>query len=89
VGIDGPKQRATYSIDSAVKETLEAQVPKSARSAFVERAIADALREKAAKELLKELAKVAKLSTGGEDSVELLRRLRREREEYLVERHAR
>lgn len=89
MGIDGPKQRATYSIDSAVKETLEDQVPKSARSAFVERAIADALRKKAAENLLEELAKVARISTGGEDSVELLRRLRREREDYLAQRHAR
>ncbi|WP_274627447.1 hypothetical protein [Arvimicrobium flavum] len=87
MGIDGPKQRATYSIDGAVKETLDERVPKSARSAFVERAIADALRRDAVHRLREILDKAKGSSTGGEDSVELLRRLRRERNEYLTERH--
>jgi hypothetical protein len=70
-----------------VKDSLESRVPKSKRSAFVERAIADALRQEAVRDLKKTLDRIEGHSSGGEDSVEILRRLRREREDYLLERH--
>lgn len=87
MGVDRIKERATFSIDIAVKDTLESRVPKSKRSAFVERAIAEALRQEAVQDLKHTLDRIEAYSEGGEDSVEILRRLRRERDDYLVERH--
>lgn len=87
MGIHDRKERATFSIDRAVKEELEARIPSSKRSGFVEQAIAQALRKDAVENLKRTLDKLAGYSRGGEDSVELLRRLRAEREEYLVRRH--
>ena len=81
------KERATFSIDAAVKETLEQHIPKSKRSAFVEQAIAEALRLEAVKGLKQTLDSISGASKGGEDSVEILRRLRRNRENHLAERH--
>jgi hypothetical protein len=73
------KDRATFSIDPAVKQTLEERIPKSRRSAFVEEAIAEALRKEAIERLNRTLDHLAATSPkGGEDSVTLLRRLRRE-----------
>jgi hypothetical protein len=87
MGIDGPKERATVSITSTLKDQLDRAVPKSKRSGFVEAAIVEALRREAVARLKETLAKVEGLSSGGEDSVDVLRRLRREREEYLADRH--
>ncbi|WP_157016472.1 hypothetical protein [Mesorhizobium xinjiangense] len=83
------KERATFSIDAAVKEQLDRDIPKSKRSGFVELAIADALRKVAVARLRQTLDEIQGTSSGEEDSVELLRRLRREREAYQVDRHAR
>lgn len=83
----GPKERATFSLSSAVKARLEEVIPKSERSRFVEKAVAEALRKEAVEKLKETLDSIEGYSKGGEDSVELLRRLRREREEYLAERH--
>lgn len=83
------KERATFSIDSAVKERLDTQIPKSRRSSFVEQAIAEALRKQAVESLAETLDRIGAYSTGGEDSVELLRRLRLERNEQLMSRHRR
>lgn len=74
----GPKERATFSIDSGVKETLESQVPKSKRSRFVEEAIAKALRDAAKERALKMLREFKPVSTGGENSTDVLRRIRQE-----------
>jgi hypothetical protein len=83
------KDRATFSIDPAVKQSLEERIPKSRRSAFVEEAIADALRKEAIEQLNRTLDRLAALPPArGEDSVELLRRLRRERAEHLLSRHS-
>ena len=83
------KDRATFSIDPAVKQTLEERIPKSRRSAFVEEAIAEALRREAMERLSRTLDHLAATAPqGGEDSVELLRRLRRERTEQLTARHS-
>jgi hypothetical protein len=72
------KDRATFSLDPAVKEALEERIPKSRRSAFVEQAIAEALRKEAVERFNRKLDHLAATATrGGEDSVEVLRRLRR------------
>lgn len=85
MGVDRIKERATFSIDAAVKDSLEKQIPKSRRSAFVERAIADALRQEAVQDLKQTLDRIEGYSAGGEDSLEILRRIRRERVDYLLE----
>jgi hypothetical protein len=87
MGMSGPKERATFSIDRAVKEELDTRIAKSGRSRFVEKAIAEALRQQAVVEFKQFLDSIQGSSRGGEDSVELLRRLRSEREQYLAERH--
>lgn len=88
MGIEN-KDRATFSIDPAVKQSLEERIPKSRRSAFVEEAIAEALRREAVARLDRTLDHLAELpARPGEDSVELLRRLRRERTGALLSRHS-
>jgi hypothetical protein len=77
MGINVPKERATYSLDATVKRQLEESVPASQRSSYVERAIVAALRQDALKEFSVFLDNLPK-ATGGEDSVEFLRRKRRE-----------
>jgi len=74
----GPKERATFSIDSSIKETLESQVPKSKRSRFVEEAIAKALKDAAKERALKMIRDFKPVSTGGEDSTDVLLRIRLE-----------
>lgn len=63
------------AIDSAVKQSLEDRIPKSRHSAFVEQAIADALRKEALNDLSRFLDELPK-SRGDEDSTEVLRRHR-------------
>lgn len=79
------KDRATFSIDRAIKETLEERIPKSRRSAFVESAIAEALRKDALERLSRTLDDIAGTARGGESSVELLRRLRDQRLRHIVD----
>lgn len=77
MGINVPRERATYSLDATIKRKLEKTIPASQRSRYVEKAIEAALRKDALKEFstfLDDLPKAA----GGEDSVEFLRRKRRE-----------
>ena len=74
----GPKERATFSIDSTIKQTLESEVPKSKRSRFVEEAIAKALKDAAKERALKMIRDFKPISTGGEDSTDVLRRIRLE-----------
>jgi hypothetical protein len=72
------KDRATFSIDPAIRQRLEEYVPKSRRSAFVEQAIAEALRKEAIERLGRTLDHLAATAPkGGEDSLEVLRRYRR------------
>lgn len=77
MGINVPKERATYSLDAATKRKLEEAIPASQRSRYVEQAIEAALRKDALKEFGAFLDNLPK-TTGGEDSVEFLRRKRRE-----------
>ena len=72
---DGPKGRATFSLSPRVLTRLEDAVPKSERSRFVEEAIDDALRQEARKALAAFLDNLP-VSAGGDDSLDVLRRMR-------------
>jgi hypothetical protein len=78
MNMSGPKERATFSIDRAVKQELDSRIAKSGRSSFVEKAIADALRRQAVVELKQFLDSIQGSSRGGEDSTDYLRRKRLE-----------
>lgn len=73
----GTKERATFSLSLDVIQRLEKTVPKRARSRYVDKAIANALHEDAKAGFRKFLDDLPKITTG-EDSTELLRRLRKE-----------
>ena len=84
----GLKERATFSIDPAVKEELERAVPKSKRSSFVEGAIANALREMAIQDALKAIREFKPYPLKGPGGVETLRQARAERTKELASRHS-
>jgi hypothetical protein len=84
----GPKERATFSIDSTIKKRLERTVPKSKRSSFVEGAIAEALKDVAKQEALKAIREFKPYPLRGPGVVETLRQIRTEREEQLASRHS-
>lgn len=71
------KERLTITIAPEVRRRLEAAVPKSERSRFVEKAVEEALRESAVAEFGKFLDTLPK-ATDGEDSAAFLRRKRLE-----------
>jgi predicted transcriptional regulator len=76
MGVAGPKERATFSLSPEIKERLEQAVPKSARSRYVEEAIARALREDEWKDFEAFLDELPKGAKSTENSTDLLRRLR-------------
>lgn len=80
------KERAAFTISKSLKAELEDVVPASRRSEFVEQAIADALLRDARKRALEALDALPSHDTRGEDSVEVLRRIRQERDAGLVAR---
>lgn len=81
------KERAAFTLSRSIKDELEEAVPASKRSQFVERAIADALLKEAKRRALDSLRNMKTYSTGGRDSVEVLRQIRRERADYIASRH--
>jgi hypothetical protein len=81
------KERAAFSLSDDVKFTLEERIPRSQRSQFVDQAIAAALLEDAKKRALEAIEDAPATDTKGEDSVEVLRRIRRERAAYVIDRH--
>lgn len=81
------KERAAFTISKTLKAELEDVVPASKRSRFVEQAIADALLRDARKRALDALDKLPSYDTRGEDSVEVLRRIRQERDVVLATRY--
>ncbi len=81
------KERAAFSISEDVKQELEKMVPKNKRSQFVEKAIAEALNAQARRKAIAMLENVPKFDTQGVDSVDFLRKIRKERENYIVARH--
>lgn len=82
------KERAAFTLSQSVKSELEAVVPKSKRSQFVENAIATALLAEAKRRALKALDTLPLYEKkSGKNSVEILRELRAERAEQLIQRH--
>jgi len=81
------KERAAFTISKSLKDELEEVVPTSKRSQFVEKAIADALLKEAKRKALESLGNLPAFDTGGRDSVEVLRQIRRERGDYIASRH--
>ncbi|HWU62339.1 MAG TPA: hypothetical protein VN112_09990 [Ensifer sp.] len=81
------KERAAFTISKSLKAELEDVVPASKRSRFVEMAIADALLRDARQRALDALDNLPSYDTKGEDSVEVLRRIRQERDGNVVARH--
>lgn len=88
MGIASPKERLTISIARETRQTLEKTIPKSKRSAFIERAISGALDDEARREALNAILNFKRYPSKGQDSVETLRQLREERANYLAERHS-
>jgi len=82
-----PRERMNISISRSLKQRLEAIIPEGQRSQFAESAMADALRERERQRALDLLDNLPSYDTGGEDSVEVLRRMRQEHGERVVERH--
>ena len=80
------KERLTFSVDAAIKDGLEKHVPKNRRSAFAEKALAEALeklvRERAI-EALNALAPVANLQRV--QSEDVLRDIRKAQGTHLTE----
>lgn len=81
------KERAAFTISKSLKAELEDVVPAAKRSEFVEQAIAEALLRDARKRALAALDALPSFDTKGEDSLEVLRRIRQERDASLVARH--
>ncbi|MCD2174154.1 hypothetical protein [Rhizobium sp. C4] len=81
------KERAAFTISKALKAELEDVVPASKRSRFVEQAIADALLREARKRALDALDTLPSYGTKGEDSVDVLRRIRQGRDSEIALRH--
>lgn len=84
-----PKERATFSIDKAVKQKLDRAVPKSKRSSFVEQAIERALRDAAKHKALAEIRTFKPYPLKGPGVVETLDHVRTKRAEQLAFGHRR
>lgn len=80
------KERAAFTLSADIKAELERNVPKSKRSRFVERAIADALLQHAKRRALDAIKTAPAFPIGNQDSVEILGRIRAERAATLTDR---
>ena len=81
------KERLAFTLSKSLKAELEEAVPARKRSQFVEKAIAEALLIEAKRKALTALDGLPVYDTGGRNSVELLRRMRSERADYVASRH--
>jgi len=81
------KERAAFTLSSPVKEELEASIPKSKRSQFVEQAFAAALLMEAKRRALAAIDNAPCADTSGRDSTELLASIRCSRTADLATRH--
>jgi hypothetical protein len=77
MGMTGPKERATFSLDPHIKANLDRTIPKSERSRFVEQALDAALKIEAGRRFSDFLDELPTTSHG-ENSVDILHRIRRE-----------
>jgi len=78
---------AKFNLPVDLTERLAETVPSGQRSRFVAKAIEEALNSEAKQRLLDMLDSLPARSTGGKDSVEVLRQLREERMNRLTGRH--
>lgn len=79
-----PKERATFSIDSAIKRRLDRAIPKSKRSNFVESAIEQALRHAEKRRALEQIRAFKPYPLKGPGVLETLDQVRAERGEQLT-----
>lgn len=82
------RERAAFTLSRSIKDELEDTIPASKRSQFVEQAIADALLKEARRRAVESLQTMKVYDPDGRDSVEVLRRIRRERADYIASRHS-
>ena len=85
MGVTGARERATFTLAPSVKSRLEQQIPKSERSRFVEEAVDKALKQAAKEEALKAIREFKRFPSSGENSTEVLRRIRGEMDGRPVE----
>jgi len=83
----GTRERLTITIAPEVRARLEAAVPKSERSKFVESALGKALESAARKKAIETIHDFPSVTIDGENSTEIVRRIRAERAAYLLSRH--
>ena len=79
-------QRISITLDDALKNQLDSIIPKGERARFVADAIQKALEDWQRQQAL-EMLKNFKRFKVQEDSVEMLRKIRSKRADYLAERH--
>ena len=75
------------NIPAPLRDELRSAVPKRQRSKFVVEAIETALRETNRQRALDFLDNLPRYDTKGQDSVEVLRRLRDKHTQRIIERH--
>ena len=78
------KERAAYTLSPPVKAALEEAVPKSKRSQFVEKAIADALVRQARETAIATIKGMTRHAIQDEDSIQVLERTRTARARQLT-----
>ena len=76
----------TFNLSEEVKRQLDEAIPKSKRSQFVEKAIADAIMTQARQKALQTISTMPAYAKNGDDSVAVLKRIRNERQQQLVTR---
>lgn len=78
------KERAAFTLSPLIKAALEEAVPKSKRSQFVEKAIADALLRQAREAAIAAVKGMTLHAAAGEDSIDVLERARAARTRQLT-----
>jgi metal-responsive CopG/Arc/MetJ family transcriptional regulator len=79
-------QRISITLDDTLKHQLDNAIPKGERARFVADAIQKALEDWQRKQALDMLNNIRRFKVQG-DSVEMLRKIREERADYLATRH--
>lgn len=85
----GPRERATFTLSPETRRRLEAAVPKSARSRFVEEAVEQALAAEAKRKAIDAIRNFQRVINPAGDSADFVREMRAGREAYLVSRQER
>jgi metal-responsive CopG/Arc/MetJ family transcriptional regulator len=85
--ISEPKERFTVTIPASLKREVEKIVPERQRSRFTVSALEQALKEANKARAIKAVQNAPSFPTGGEDSVDVLKKVRKQRSEHLAARH--